>query len=130
MMEIGKVYSFNTASKLYLGTSIRRAKLVSIMDADSARKFSPIDQLHAQIYPTLPRGTVNDANAYTYYAFKLENGSTTVLASNWIVENTIELVESINISIMISNATLGDVDRVRHALSAAGIQNFQVTHTA
>ena len=43
MYNLGVTYSFNTRSPVFLGARIERAKLKSIVDADIARKFAPID---------------------------------------------------------------------------------------
>jgi len=124
---IGKVYSFNTKSPVFLGASIERAKLKSIVDADTARRFAPIDQLHAQIYPTLPTGTPNDVNASTYYIFEGMNKSTIVFSEDWIVESSIEVIEHIEIVVTVPRASLSDIQKVRTALSAANIKDFAIT---
>ena len=126
-LNIGKVYSFNTKSPVFLGASIERAKLKSIVDADTARRFAPIDQLHAQIYPTLPTGTPNDVNASTYYIFEGMNKSTVVMSEDWIVESSIEIIEHVEITVMIPRASLSDIQKVRTALSAANIKDFAIT---
>lgn len=125
-LSIGKVYTFNTQSPAFLGAIIERAKLKSITDADNARKFAPIDQLHAQIYPSLPAGTPNDPNAAIYYVFEGQNKSTVVLAEHWINEPSIELIEHIEIGVTVTRASISDVEKIRIALSAAGIQDFTI----
>ena len=126
-LNIGKVYSFNTKSPVFLGASIERAKLKSIVDTDTARRFAPIDQLHAQIYPTLPTGTPNDVNASTYYIFEGMNKSTIVFSEDWIVESSIEVIEHIEIVVTVPRASLSDIQKVRTALSAANIKDFAIT---
>lgn len=121
------MYSFNTKSPVFLGASIERAKLKSIVDADTARRFAPIDQLHAQIYPTLPTGTPNDVNASTYYIFEGMNKSTIVFSEDWIVESSIEVIEHIEIVVTVPRASLSDIQKVRTALSAANIKDFAIT---
>ena len=120
------MYSFNTKSPVFLGASIERAKLKSIVDTDTARRFAPIDQLHAQIYPTLPTGTPNDVNASTYYIFEGMNKSTIVFSEDWIVESSIEVIEHIEIVVTVPRASLSDIQKVRTALSAANIKDFAI----
>lgn len=126
-LEIGKVYTFNTRSAVFLGATIEHAKLKAVLDASTARKFAPIDQLHAQIYPTLPRGSSNDPNATQYYLFDGMNGSPIVIAETWIVESSIQIITHVSIRVDIPQATLSDVEVVRRALSAANVQNFAIT---
>lgn len=124
--EIGKVYTFNTLSPVFLGAIIERAKLKSIVDADTARRFAPIDQLHAQVYPTLPANSPKDVSSSIYYVFEGQNKSTVVLASSWIDHTSIEVIEHIDITIRIPQASLSDIEKARIALSAAGFKDFSI----
>lgn len=125
-LEIGKIYTFNTLSPVFLGAVITRAKLKSIVDADMARRFAPIDQLHAQVYPTLPVGSPKDVNASVYYVFEGQNKTNIVVAEGWIDLTSLEVVEHINITVRIPQASLGDIEKVRIALSAAGFKDFAI----
>ncbi len=125
-LEIGKVYTFNTLSPVFLGAVITRAKLKSIVDADTARRFAPIDQLHAQVYPTLPQGSPKDVNASIYYVFEGLNKSSVVLAASWIDMTSVEVIEHIDITIRIPQASLSDIEKARIALAAAGFKDFAI----
>lgn len=125
--EIGKVYTFNTKSPVFLGAVIERAKLKSIVDIDVARTMTPIDQLWAQIYPTLPTGTPNTPKASIYYVFEGLNKTRIVVADVWVVESSIQVIEHVTITATIPSASLNDVDVVRLALSAAGLKDFAIT---
>ena len=126
-LNIGKVYTFNTLSPAFLGATLQRLRLKSIADLDTARTVAPIDQLHAQIYPTLPEGSPKDPASYTYYIFEAVNKSTVVLADAWIDTNTVELIQSVDISVRLVRASLEDVEKVRVALNAAGLKDFTIT---
>ena len=123
-LTIGKTYTFSTISPVFLGSKIVNAKLKSIADADTARKFAPIDQTWAQVYPSLPLGTVNDANIVTFYLFETLNKSTVVMAAPWIVEDSVELITATTITATLSSASLSDVEKLRLALVASGFTNF------
>lgn len=127
--DIGQTYSFNTLAPAFLGSAIAHAKLLSIMDANTARKFEAIDQKFAQIYPTLPVGTPTDVNSVMYYLFQQQNGTNVVIADPWIDKTSIELIELITITATVARASLSDVDKVRIALSSAGITDFTVNVT-
>lgn len=127
--EIGKVYSFDTLSPLFIGRTIARAKLKSIVDATIARQFSAIDQQHAMIYPTLPPGSPVSVSASIFYVFEAQNKSTIVLAENWIDLTTVEVIEHIDIDIRVARASLGDVERIRALLSSGGIKDFTINIT-
>lgn len=126
MFEIGKVYNFNTKSPTFLGAAILHAKLRSIVDATTARVFAPIDQTYAQIYPTLPVGSPANVNDSIYYVFEGLNKNTFVMSEHWIVESSIELIESVSVTVEIPESSLSDLDKIRHALTAAGIVGFTI----
>jgi hypothetical protein len=133
--ELGKIYKFNTTSPQFLGQRIEYAKLIGIVDAETARtRFSAIDQLWNSIYPTLIPGTPNDPNLCTFYIFKglsasqqgLE-GREYVLAHLWINDSTVEVIEHVTIKVLLENSELSKVDVIKNALTAAGIQNFYIS---
>lgn len=125
--KIGLTYSFGTVSPTYIGARIENATLKSIADYDTARLIQPIDQVFMQIYPTLPTGSPRDPKKYMYYIFQLSNGDRVALAENWINEPSIEVVNFITIQVEITEANLSDIERVRQALPAIGIQKFTIT---
>lgn len=126
MLEIGKVYTFNTKSPVFLGAKHERVKLKSILDADTARKFAPIDQLHAQVYPTMPAGTPREIDASMYYVFEAPNRSQVVLSALWIEESSIEVIEHVDITVRMPQSSIGDIEKVRIALTASGFKDFQI----
>ena len=127
MYNLGVTYSFNTRSPVFLGARIERAKLKSIVDADIARKFAPIDQMHAQVYPSLPSGTPNNPEATEYLIFEALNKSTIVFAKSWIEESSLQAVEYVSIHVTIPRANITDIELVRRVLSAANIKDFVIT---
>lgn len=126
-LAIGKVYSFSTQAPMVLGSEITYAKLSSIVDADTARLFEPIDQIYAQILPSLPLGTPVDPAASVFYIFTARNGSRIVIADVWIAEPTLTLIESVSVTITLPSASLSDIEPIRQALIAANAPPFTIT---
>lgn len=122
-LKVGKVYSFNTVSPQFLGTRIERAKLTAVTNTPGARFYTPVDQLYAQVYPSLPPGITKDINSRIWYVFEYQNGSTGVLCDQWIVESSLVLVESVGYRIYIPDASLGQGDMIKQALAGIGIYN-------
>lgn len=125
-MKIGSVYSFSTYSSTFIGARITRAKLLGLLNAATARKFAPIDQLYPQVFPTLPANSVFDVEAQTYYLLEQQNGSTIVLAGQWINETTLELIQNTLITVKIESGDAGISDKVSRALTAIGITDFSI----
>ena len=127
LFEIGKVYTFNTLSPAFLGAVITRAKFKAMLNAEIARRFTAIDQTHAQVYPTLPPGSPKDPNSAVYYMFEGQNGQPIIFSEHWIDPLSVEVVEYVEITVRVVRASLSDVEKVRVALSAAGIKDFTIT---
>lgn len=127
-LQIGHVYKFSTRSSAFLQTKINWAKLKSKCDISLARRLVPIDQTYAQIFPSLPPGTVYDIAGQTYYVFEQLNGAELVMAGQWIVEATLEEIIHVSYVVDIPNASEGDKDKIARALRAVGISDFSITN--
>ena len=126
-LQIGHVYKFSTRSSAFLSTKIAWAKLKSKCDITLARRLAPIDQTYAQIFPSLPPGTVYDLVGQTYYVFEQLNGADVVMAGQWIVETTLEEIIHVSYIVDIPNGAEGDKDKISRALRAVGITDFSIT---
>lgn len=124
--EINKVYNFNTTSPTLLGTKVVEATFKGSVTAAVARRFAAIDQMYKNILPTLPEGTPVNVDDTTFYIFDGQNGKELILSSVWISESSITLVDHVTIVATLVNASIEDVEKVRIALSAAGLTDFVV----
>jgi hypothetical protein len=124
--QLNKTYNFVTKAPAILGATIHKAKLVSIENADTARKTSNIDLMYRRIYPLLPNGTPDNVDSCIYYAFIGESGERIVLADQWINLNSVEIVDHITIKITIANANVTDISRVRDSLNSLGFRAFSI----
>lgn len=125
-LEIGKVVSFSTLAAAHLGAIVKNAKLLSIMDYDTAMLYEAVNVKHRAILPVLPTGTPSDPAAAIYYRFLSESGAKIVLSQYWINMATIELVNAISFRATVNNASFQDIGRVRDALAALGYANFLI----
>lgn len=120
-LVIGNTYTFTTHSPAFLGSVISRAKLQAIVNTDTARRFAEVDMIYASIFPTLPSGSVRNIQTRKWFLFKEQNGNLAVICDQWIVENTIELIETVTYTITIANAALGKAEQIKAALAGIGI---------
>lgn len=126
MFEINKVYNFDTLAASLLGSSIRQAKCVSIMDHETASKENNIDLQYRNIYPLLPNGTVDDSKAQTYYKFKTVAGLTIILCEQWINASTIVLVTATGYRVIIQDASTQDIATLRDVINSMGITDYVI----
>lgn len=125
-VSLGKTYTFNTKAPGLLGATIRNAKLIGVVDYNTALTYDNIDLKFRTIYPVLPAGTPDDPRSCAYYHFQSESGEKIVLAEVWIEELTLEVVEHINFAVTVTDASLQDMTRVRDALLALGFTRFNI----
>jgi hypothetical protein len=125
-LDIGKTYTFNTVAPSILGTSIKNAKLVAVLDYQTALSFDNIDLKYRSIYPLLPANTQDTPELNIYYRFQTESGEKIIMADIWIQESTIETIEHVNFQILFTQASMKDIPRIKDALNAMGYLNFQI----
>lgn len=118
--KIGSYYTFDTKAPSILGVTIKRAKLVAILDYDMAANFITPATSHANIYPYLPPGTVDDPKRYNYLLFETDTVKRLVFADPWINESSIKEFNVMTMNIVIPNVSLGDDIKVRDMLLLAG----------
>jgi len=122
-LQINKMYNFNLYAPSVLGASYRNAKLIGILDYNSALKIKNIEQLHRQVYPYLPAGVINNPRNYTYYHFRYEQSGSyrdLIIANPWFIEPSVTEVNSFNILISVNNVDLNDVEIIRNQLRLLG----------
>lgn len=120
-------YDFQTHAPEILGQDFRAATLIAILTFDDVVKEADPQARHAALYPYLPVGTQRDFRYLTYLKFRLTDGSTVILAQEWIRSESVEERNEVTITITVPNASLQDQQIIQEALSQNGIQNFELT---
>lgn len=126
-LNVGSTYSFSVHSAHFLGSSFVKAKLLAILNYDAAAAFEPIEQRYAEVFSSLPNGTVRSPKTQRYYLFQQQNGEKVILCEQWMVENTLNLWQSVRYQVTINEAQLSDVDRIKAALNGIGLTNVVIT---
>ena len=126
-LKIGKSYTFLTNAPSVLGAEVKNAKLLAIFDYSTAITYEGIDLKFRTIYPLLPAGTPDDPSSCIYYRFLSESGEKIIVADQWIIESSVEVVEHITFKVTFEDASLSDISRVRDAVNALGFTNYSIT---
>lgn len=119
-MSINNHYDFSVYANSILGVSYQNARLVSILDYNTALKFDNVVLMNRQVYPYLPEGTLEDLTRYTYYLFKVAERSV-VLADVWVVSDSVVLSSGVNHTVTLMNISSGQLAIVRDQLRLLGI---------
>lgn len=116
----GMTYNLSTRAPGILGARLESARLEATLTYTVARKFENIDLMYRQIYPLLPSGTVDSVRACKYYLFSLPSKATVMLADQWIVEDSVELVDGIEFSFTFRGMSIDDLNRILLVVNTMG----------
>ncbi|MGG4591747.1 phage DNA polymerase-associated SH3 family protein [Pseudomonas aeruginosa] len=125
----GKTLTFETYAPAVLSSEYRLAKLLSVLDFQSATYFGSPAEMHANVYPYLKEaglGIPDDPTQYQWGKFS-HNGAVIVLGIPWIKESTVAIVENTDIVVTIRRRGAEDVTAVRQALIARGFTDLDIT---
>lgn len=127
-LPIGSTVSFETYAPQIIGAVIQNAVVLSHLDADSVRMLGgdPYSK-HAQVYPLLPTGTVDDAASYTYLKLKLVSTEIAYIGLPWIREETIVATQRRRAVVKIEDVGPSDVNEIGLALSSNGYSKYTIT---
>ncbi|WP_257292017.1 phage DNA polymerase-associated SH3 family protein [Endozoicomonas sp. ONNA1] len=126
-ISLGDTVSFTLYPAGIIGTVYDHCRINALLDAQTARQFIDIDALHANVYPTLPEGTINDPSGYLYLKVKLPSGIDSVVGMNWIDQGTLIRHESMTATFTVDNVDTTDIEKIKLALSANGFVGVNYT---
>lgn len=124
-LDIGKSYDFTLHASGVLGTGFSNAKVLGIMDYDSAKVIQDITPLHIQAYPDLPTGTPRNAKELLYVKIKTILGEVRIIAMDWISSQPVEVITQ-TIRVTIGNVSSSDVNVIRNILLVNGYSNLDI----
>lgn len=119
-ITLNNTVSFDLWPAAILGTSIKGARVQGILDGDSAKAIEDVISLHANVFPTLPPGTINRYDGYLYLKLKLMDGKVRVIGLPWIKEETYVEANTQRLQITIDGVSDTDLNTIRQALAANG----------
>lgn len=126
-LKINSRYGFDVYPTSVIGNNFKNVQVLALMDATTASQYADIFALHEAVRPFLPAGTVTDPLKFTYVRLQTSNGTTAVVADEWINQGTIVEVLSSRISIVVNNASPSDPARLRNLLLGANFPDIEIT---
>ncbi len=120
-LPFGAVVSFEVYPAQMLGDAFTNAKVMAIVDADTAKYWIDPKAQHQNVYATLPAGSVPDKfDSYLYVKLKLASGMITAVGLPWIRKESLKLLVARKILITVENVSPEDDSKILKALSANG----------
>lgn len=117
--EIGNKYNFTTISTTVLSQYYKNMEVVAIVQFEVAIMFSDVVTIYDNINAELNK-IVGDPKTATYVLFKNADGEKVVLSLDWIDPNSIELVEEIKLSLVISGISNLDIPVIKNVITSLG----------
>lgn len=128
-LTVGNHYRFTIyPTSMYSGRNFEKVQITAEISGSIARTLGyDIDALHAQAYADLPSGTTNSPDSYNYYIYKTTSGQTNIIGEAWINESTIQSVQSVVATFVVSNIDSSDVPRIKELFAANNYASVSVT---
>lgn len=131
LFQPGATYTFETLAPAILGSKIERAVCEGVFTYRMAliSGFPGVGDRYRQIYPTLPAGTPDIPESLRYYVFSANSGGRVIVCEQWVNEDTVELIDYIDIAIRLTRKSPSDAARISQLLRGAGYADATVTVT-
>lgn len=123
--QLHSVYDFTTYAPSVLG-DFKKVKVIGMGEWSMAQSYIDVASMHANVYGTLPSGTINDFKSYPYVIVELSNGERTALGLPWIDSASIQLFERNTIYATIEDVGPEDVDKINRVLSSNGYKSVSL----
>ena len=127
-IQLGSIVSFEMYPSLLIASSYTRAKVISILSFEDANRDIDAVAMHINVYPTLPPGVPNRADAYYYVKLRTLAEETAIIGIPWIKADTFEIVSSESIRFTIPNVDHDDEEIIRAQLGALGYKMINVEY--
>lgn len=117
--EIGAVYDFITYAPSILGT-YKNVRVEGIVNHTASRYYIDPAAMHANVYSTLPEGTINDYRQYNYLMVKTTSNNIYALGLPWIDGDSVVRKSFQKAYVTIEDVGPEDVEKIRLALVSNG----------
>lgn len=125
-LQIGSSYNFTLYSPSILGNDYKNAKVLGLLDYDSAIIIQDIAPIHAAIYNQLPTGTPSNPKDLIYIKLQVSSGEKRVIAMDWI-SSTPVLNNTADITVKIIGEDLSSIPLIRQLLITNGFTNINIS---
>ena len=118
--SLGQTIAFEVYPSSVIGTRFNNAIVRGVVDHSGVTEFNPA-VMHANVFATLPSGSVDDFRKYNYLRLELENGNITFVGIPWIIASSVQLSAKASYRIVIKGVEPGDVENIRKGLINRGL---------
>lgn len=129
MPHIGKTISFQLYPSAVISDDFTDVILEGVTSYNQVTYIDP-QQMHVNVYPTLPPNSPNDYRAYLYALIRLPSGKNTAIGLPWIDATTFSVASNTDIIVTIRGKGVDDIQTIRQILTGQGFSDLSiVTHS-
>ena len=124
--SLGQTIAFEVYPSSVIGTRFNNAIVRGVVDHSGVTEFNPA-VMHANVFATLPSGSVDDFRKYNYLRLELENGNITFVGIPWIIANSVQVISNQDLVINIPKyGSYENQEFVKRMLLNNGITEFTI----
>ena len=124
--SLGQTIAFEVYPSSVIGTRFNNAIVRGVVDHSGVTEFNPV-VMHANVFATLPSGSVDDFRKYNYLRLELENGNITFVGIPWIIANSVQVISNQDLVINIPKyGSHENQEFIKRMLLNNGITEFTI----
>ncbi len=124
--SLGQTIAFEVFPSSVIGTRFNNAIVRGVVDHSGVTEFNPA-VMHANVFATLPSGSVDDFRKYNYLRLELENGNITFVGIPWIIANSVQVISNQDLVINIPKyGSHENQEFIKRMLLNNGITEFTI----
>ena len=124
--SLGQTIAFEVYPSSVIGTRFNNAIVRGVVDHSGVTDFNPA-VMHANVFATLPSGSVDDFRKYNYLRLELENGNITFVGIPWIIANSVQVISNQDLVINIPKyGSHENQEFIKRMLLNNGITEFTI----
>ena len=124
--SLGQTIAFEVYPSSVIGTRFNNAIVRGVVDHSGVTEFNPA-VMHANVFATLPSGSVDDFRKYNYLRLELENGNITFVGIPWIIANSVQVINNQDLVINIPKyGSHENQEFIKRMLLNNGITEFTI----
>lgn len=124
--ELKKSYNFSTLAPTQLGGDYSNMKVKAILTSDNAVTYRDVSTLHQTIKSVISN-LPDSISDLTYILFEDLDKNTLVLPIEYIQQDSILEVETVNVRIDIPDISSDDITTLKVRLQEIGFNNFKIS---
>jgi len=119
-IPLGSMVNFETYVSSVIPNQYLNVKMVGLIDFDTAKQWIDPIQVHENVFPHLPEGSLDSPQDYYYLKVLLENGKVDVVGMPWIRTDTVVKLGVGTLTLVLEGRSVEELPAILKALNSNG----------